>query len=275
MLKRLDGDVRYYAAQYATKGEGQTVLQLAGLLPADIRAIVQEARAGRGRTATVGALSKLGQQLNLRGSRIDTALAKLGQLSEKLRGLREEDGQAVQQGLYEVDQMANRADSREGAPSRLDLMHMLRRLCGQEAVVTFPLLTGQLLSSRGEHDLCDLCPHLSRNRVAELMQLAAATLLRSARFAYITGCCAQASGLQAELSGLRSSMASLDEMDLMAASMELSVKAATLASALSVRRYTLRPGSEAAGAAAGCVYDPRFVVFEFTANILLRQEQEC
>ena len=277
MLERLDKDVQYYAAEYASRGDGQT--QLAGMQPADIRACIEEARAKAGNAMRAGNLALKAKALLMPVSRIEPALTKLGALIDQLTKLRQDDAAAVAQGLEGIRGIAHDVDTETASRGEMELM--LRRLCGQEAVLSFPLLTAQLLSSAGKRDLLGLCPHLTEDSIEQLMQLAAATLLRSARYAYVAGCCAQATALQAELASLRGRVVQLEEQraagdlaqpafetELRAAGLELSVKASSLAAALSVKRHTVRKaeGGEYA-------YDPRFAVFEFTANVLLRAGQ--
>ncbi|KAL3900576.1 MAG: hypothetical protein SGPRY_012435, partial [Prymnesium sp.] len=251
MLMRLEDDVRAYYDEF--KKHGQSAVVLGGFQLGELRECVKEAKAGR---KGIGLLYT-------RLSRLDGLVESVGKLITSLGELRADDERCMHLGLSEISDSAHPVHS----SSRADLLSLLRRLGGLEATLTFPLLTAQLLSSRGEADLCELCPDLPRERVVGLLQIAATTLLRSARLVYVSTCMAEAQGLQSQLLDLRSDAPLLGEEDVSGVSLQLLVKASTLASKLAVTRHTVAEAGE------GWEYEPRLVVFEFTASVLLRKEQ--
>ena len=174
---------------------------------------------------------------------------------------------------------------------------------------TFPnrwaVLATHLLSSEGAAELVRLNPHLSTaRRLDSVLRLAAATMLRTSRLAYVSHCTSMARALRCDLASLR--VGSGRELG---GEHDLAIQGSALAAALSVRRYTLRPldaaeggakegvrpegvrpvacgdggegdgeaggaaGGEGGGGGGGYVYDPRFALFEFTASVFLRQTQ--
>ena len=143
--------------------------------------------------------------------------------------------------------------------------------------------------------MSELNPHLGET-LHEVFQLPAATLLRINRLAYVAPCLLQARALHAKLKQVQLAAVGMSEGQLSEIEEEIALKAATLAAALAVERHYVRqadardsggPMSPLAAAAAavrtraqledlsagGLSYDPRYLIFEFTTSIILRETQ--
>ena len=143
--------------------------------------------------------------------------------------------------------------------------------------------------------MSELNPHLGET-LHEVFQLLAATLLRINRLAYVAPCLLQARALHAKLKQVQLAAVGMSEGQLSEVEEEIALKAATLAAALAVERHYVRqadardsggPMSPLAAAAAavrtraqledlsagGLSYDPRYLIFEFTTSIILRETQ--
>ena len=175
----------------------------------------------------------------------------------------------------------------------------LRQLAGQEASVSTEYLFCLLVSSTGVSDLRSANPYVSEKEADELLDLAVAVILHANRVGQINRCMSEARGLlklletaahessAALTAGAQDGAGATEPLisALTAGATEqlisaLMLKSATLADQLLARRYYVEassPPSAADGALSSegmrLQYDPRFLLFEFTHNILLRQTQ--
>ena len=161
----------------------------------------------------------------------------------------------------------------------------LRQLAGQEASVSTEYLFCLLVSSTGVSDLRSANPYVSEKEADELLDLAVAVILHANRVGQINRCMSEARGLLRLLeTAAHESSAALTAGATEQLISALMLKSATLADQLLARRYYVEvssPPSAVMSAADGALssegmrlqYDPRFLLFEFTHNILLRQTQ--
>ena len=161
----------------------------------------------------------------------------------------------------------------------------LRQLAGQEASVSTEYLFCLLVSSTGVSDLRSANPYVSEKEADELLDLAVAVILHANRVGQINRCMSEARGLLKLLeTAAHESSAALTAGATEQLISALMLKSATLADQLLARRYYVEassPPSAVTSAADGALssegmrlqYDPRFLLFEFTHNILLRQTQ--
>jgi hypothetical protein len=157
----------------------------------------------------------------------------------------------------------------------------LRQLAGQEASVSTEYLFCLLVSSTGVSDLRSANPYVSEKEADELLDLAVAVILHANRVGQINRCMSEARGLLKLLeTAAHESSAALTAGATEQLISALMLKSATLADQLLARRYYVEassPPSAADGALSSegmrLQYDPRFLLFEFTHNILLRQTQ--
>ena len=142
-----------------------------------------------------------------------------------------------------------------------------------------------LVSSTGVSDLRSANPYVSEKEADELLDLAVAVILHANRVGQINRCMSEARGLLRLLeTAAHESSAALTAGATEQLISALMLKSATLADQLLARRYYVEvssPPSAVMSAADGALssegmrlqYDPRFLLFEFTHNILLRQTQ--
>eukprot|EP00466_Bigelowiella_natans_P015194 jgi/Bigna1/85176/estExt_fgenesh1_pg.C_20373 len=145
------------------------------------------------RTATIGS-----QAAAILGSALEK-LSKLKNLLEKLRGA---DFDAIRQGSFLVEQMANvvtatKEDSKEkkgeelkdraapadGAATNL-IAYSLEKFCGKRATASFEHIASLFLSSREAKDMQRINPFLSRSDIEKLMAAVAAVLFRCTRLSH-------------------------------------------------------------------------------------------
>lgn len=281
MLRRLEADVRHFSGQYAHER-----LHLRHLTPSDVYECVDEARDGprdaassRSPPVRTSFLESLTSGLGHAPpppSKLDDALDAVGRLIASLDVLHRDDTIAMRAGLTAATALANSAlDERS---SRADLLHHLRTLSGDEVRLSFPAVAAQLLASTADADLIALNPQLhATGRLDGLLRVAAATLLRTTRLAYVAQCRSAARALLARMQSLRERVPELPPWMLDQECRELATRSGSLATALSVQRHTLHPAPEHApyGADPSTTYgyDPRFAIFEFTASVFLREGQ--
>eukprot|EP00967_Tisochrysis_lutea_P092456 scaffold133291_cov31-Tisochrysis_lutea.AAC.7 len=153
----------------------------------------------------------------------------------------------------------------------------LRRSASLEACTSLLHIFCLLISSCGETDVLVLNPFLSLAGARETLDLVVAAILRTTRVGQINRCAHEARGLM--------SLLVRDDVDDTAgdeAASAIALKAEALAEQLLTRRhYTQR----LEGVGDHCdedghnkplaLYDPRFLLFEFTHNIVLRAAQVC
>eukprot|EP00755_Sulcionema_specki_P014189 Sspe_Gene.56011::Locus_30819_Transcript_1_1_Confidence_1.000_Length_7199::g.56011::m.56011 len=132
----------------------------------------------------------------------------------------------------------------------------LGREAGWEVAITHDMLFAALLSSQGTKDLQKLNPFLTDVQCGELLDLVAYTALHASRLG-------QLNAVHREMGALSSMVARGCSADDPAFSQKADVVASLLCQD---RCYMRREGN-------GMAYDPRFLVFEFIWNILLRRRQ--
>lgn len=284
MLDRMETDSAEYAQQVNTK----VTPQLKGF---DLHSIQTM-------------LSPSGQQHQGRGSEegqriLEENLERLGRLQTALQRLREEDLRFLQLAIPLIVEKANnllpppssssspssaaagiggsrgtRCDGMEG-PTDDDekgehgsrIAFRLRRLCGQESWIGFDYVIGSLLSSQAEHDLCKLNPFLSARDVQEILELTAVTLLHANRIGQLNRCISRNSNLIRILHW--------KDRGHPARVQAVQQTAEGLAQLLSTRRHYVKLNTISREEEKNfeLEFDPRFLVFEFTWNIVLRETQ--
>ena len=201
------------------------------------------------------------------------AEAQLKELLSELSALRDKDASCVRDALPLVLKRAN-AVPMEGVPrseQRPREIFMLRQIAGQEASVSTDFMFCLLISSGGEADLRATNPHITDEAAQELFDLAVSVVLHSSRVGQINRCVSEASGLL-KLLQPRSGSYGANPAARREAVSAITLKAQTLAENLLGRRHYIEPADASAGG-LGLQYDPRFLLFEFTHNIVLRQAQ--
>eukprot|EP01051_Picozoa_sp_SAG22_P015501 SAG22_NODE_2033_length_3106_cov_1.734952_1_plen_1010_part_01 len=135
---------------------------------------------------------------------------------------------------------------------------------GCETECWFELVVGMLLCTSGDADLMRLCPLIEGREagVQRVLDLTVGVLLTANRLGHIMRCrqmCQDVLNLLGKLSGMSSEQAVQN-----AVGQNLGLKADTLATNISCERYFIGEDRH---------YDPRYLVFEFTYNMVFRQQQ--
>jgi thiol-disulfide isomerase/thioredoxin len=196
------------------------------------------------------------------------AIQALEKLMSQLQELRALDESAVNYSIALMTQSANYVDIAGGGylGRRARTEFLLRRTAGQAAEIWPEFLFGSLISSKGELDITALNPYVPLERVDVILQLVILTMLRANRMGHISRCVGATIVLQKLMKRTleKNSMETLLPMVLQGAD--------DLADMLSSgRHYGTLLQSE--GEALKVAFDPRFLIFEFAWNILLRQKQ--
>eukprot|EP00760_Papus_ankaliazontas_P003017 PhM_4_TR11378/c0_g1_i1/m.4426 len=238
MLKRLTVDMQ----SHAKNTNENKVVKVVGLSDADVEKMAQDTAA----TAPV--------------------LANLAELERRLVALRDKDKNYVAKSIPAIESCANfvymdPAMVDEDMTSRL--LYELRRYCGQETKMWLEYLVGSLLSDCDKGEWKKLNPMLASPDFAVARNLVISMLLHANRVGH-------ANRAIIETRDLIKLVRRLNDAD---AATKLKTKAAILQKADSLaqvltaaRHYVDRVGERY------CV-DPRFLVFEFTWNIVLRKSQ--
>jgi len=258
MLGRLAADAEAFAA----KENGSAVPRCTFLLDAD-----EVLEAGGG------------------GARLEAAAAAVRGLLNDLSELRERDEAAVRDGLPMLLRRTA-AVPLEGAAEGEAFERQvfgLRQVAELQACVSPEFLFCLLISSAGEADLIATNPYLGEAEAAELLDMAVAVIMHASRVGQTNRCLSEARGLLELLRPLPAGTSEAARREIVSA---LTLKSSSLAEQLLARRhYVVESGGAEGGGAEGgggeggrpgglgLRYDPRFLLFEFTHNIVLRQAQ--
>ena len=152
------------------------------------------------------------------------------------------------------------------------------RHAGSEPTVWFEYLVTSLLSTCLESDLALLNPFLDDKQIAVLRNIVASVMFHTNRIGQINRCLLEAFDLLKLLKSLRSSASSSSSGGGVRAAdsslkQALVLKATTLASNLATKRHYLRESRRNEQNIPVFAYDPRYLVFEFSDNIVLRDTQ--
>ncbi|CAJ1357239.1 unnamed protein product [Effrenium voratum] len=185
------------------------------------------------------------------------SLDALAQLQKKVAALKESDEAAVSEALTVLLKAAGAV---EETSSEECLRYSLLRYCGQEPEVWFEFLFGTLLSGKQKEDWQTVNPFLGDQELQLLSDLAVLVMLRASRLGLLSRSLEELSRVQVQVQALEAGEP-LESRRLL-----LAQASASLAATLRSKR------AYAPGDLEGS-YDPRFLAFEFTRNLLLRENQ--
>ena len=147
------------------------------------------------------------------------------------------------------------------------LYFALRRFAGQEALMEPQFLFASTLSTTFRDDMKRLNPYIEDSDMDEILQILVGVIMRSSRIGHINRCILMAIKVQ-KLLRKADTASSKSEMN------TLRVKAEQIsqsfAKLLMTRRHFMSRSNEVKGA---WNFDPRYLIFEFTWNIILRPKQ--
>ena len=148
------------------------------------------------------------------------------------------------------------------------------RHSGGEPTIWFEYLVTSLLSTRQEFDLRLLNPFLTSPQIELLRNIIVSVMFHTNRIGQINRCLLDAFDLLKLIKALQrvaanGGGASAD----VSLKQALSLKATTLATGLATKRHYLREARRGEGNIPIFAYDPRYLVFEFSDNLILRDTQ--
>ena len=148
----------------------------------------------------------------------------------------------------------------------------LARYAGQETTIWFEFLVGILASDCAERQIRELSPLLSPVTIRRAMDLIVDVLFHANRIGQTRRCivmCREFVTMLTRFQAIAARTPNLDLSDDTSLERTILIKAEKLAQQLVMKRYYVKPDD----AATKIVFDPRFLVFEFTYNLMLRQSQ--
>ena len=198
-------------------------------------------------------------------------------LVQQLEKLRDQDAANVQSMVPLLEKVANFVDlnEKDQAKRAEKLQFVMRHEANLEPSTYTEYLFGSLLSSRSTEDLVALNPYLSNADAEALVGAVSVTVLRANRMGHVNRAIGAAVKLQSLI--LKAMQMETEERtskhDQLLANIVQACEG--LAGQLSAQRhYVHQEEKEMHGFAfTEHTYDPRFLIFEFTWNILLRDKQ--
>ena len=192
-----------------------------------------------------------------------------------MKALQVADGKMVHSVIPLLTAAANHVDApapEEGATRSLNYdakaRFLLRRGAGQEPVIWHEFLFGALLSSTAAEDLMRLNPYLDRGIAEALLDAVAVVVLRANRIGHVNRCIAGCVTLAKKLDKALQLPSHKRAEGIAVLLPNLAQASEGLAGNLSAQRHYV--GEKGNGQ---WQMDPRFAIFEFTWNIVLRKKQ--
>eukprot|EP01060_Flectonema_neradi_P006280 TRINITY_DN1420_c0_g1_i1.p1 TRINITY_DN1420_c0_g1~~TRINITY_DN1420_c0_g1_i1.p1 ORF type:complete len:4698 (+),score=1051.93 TRINITY_DN1420_c0_g1_i1:123-14216(+) len=236
MLQRLETDMKEFASQM---NDSRTP-QLRGLTTESLNNIVQQPAC----------------------QETDDLISNLGRLLTAVTQARDVDASYVEAALPALESASNYIPP--GAPD--SDVFSLRRFAGDEVRVHHEYLFGTLLSTQAHFDLQKLNPFLTNDNVDTLLHLVTYTVLHSNRLGQLNKLREELHGLISMLSSLKQGQPTGNTSGWVAA---IKQKADNVANVITQGRAFV----EFDDSTKTLTYDPKFLMFEFTWNILLRRRQ--
>lgn len=189
---------------------------------------------------------------------------RLQELLARLKELQEKDECWVMQALPHIISEMEYADPDAANDSSACHRFRLARCCRQQARLDLGFALRALLSTRGENDLLRANPFL---RDAEgILHHVFASQLYCMRLIHANRCIAGVLGLQKTLNTL---VTNPNPVDIVSSIHKLAQQSSSLATLMHAKRYSMSATAQEAEFA----YDPRFLVFEYMFQYMLRKRQ--
>ena len=212
-----------------------------------------------------------------------SAASTLKTLVAELAAIRDNDAKAINAIIPLLKQAANFVDTdrhEKGSDERRHrVAFQLKRCARQAPEVWMEFLFGSLLSSQGTQDLQKLNPYLSQRAMDTIEQLLVMVMLRANRVGQANRCLAIAATLTKLLAAAQATEPG-DARTAAGATLlpKLAQASGDLGDSLSAKRHFMVPCSDAASttessSGGSFSFDPRFLLFEFVWNLLLRRTQ--
>lgn len=195
------------------------------------------------------------------------ARAMLSTLQDKLKALRDRDQQFLAYAMPAILRTANYIETNSN--HRDNQLLLLRRFADKECSFTLDYLIASICSTTFFEEWANLNPCMSRETCEALQNEIIVTVLHASRVGHANRACEMTKDLLALLEKADRIPEHLDEVGqasfreaLVASTLQ---KADSLAAQLNANRCYLNPDS--------LEFDPRFLLFEFTWNLVLRDRQ--
>jgi thiol-disulfide isomerase/thioredoxin len=211
-----------------------------------------------------------------RRSMTQKCVHQVEELLEKLQRMRAQDTDAIQGISLLSNTVVNYIDLAAGGfEGRLARSKFVLRRAASTAAYVWPeFLFAAILSSRGEEDIRRLNPYLPRMHVETVVQLVMLGMLRANRLGHLSRCIGATVVLLQLLRG------ALDAPPAQASLPKFVQAADDVASIIAAGRHFTSavppagaPDCLSSAREMAVRLDPRFLIFEFTWNILLRKKQ--
>ncbi|CAM9179352.1 unnamed protein product, partial [Ectocarpus fasciculatus] len=207
------------------------------------------------------------------GSNVDGAISHMQTLLKTLEHLKLRDQGFVRQGIEEVVACCNaRSSISNGRAKEIPfLRHKLSIRAGMEASLAFSFISASTATSDASGNLRRYCPFMSTEEEEGLTSCALLLMMAVNRIAQVNLAMMQTRSVMKLLSSLKAALARhelLTSSTVLIIYKELASSSANLAATLSARR-------DFSSSLGGGKYevDPRFLLFEFCHNLLLRPPQ--
>jgi len=246
MLARFAKDVKIYANIHNSKKK----TYLDGLFQEDVTEILSDPR----------------------GEATDRAIEQMTALMEEMEAQRDTDAQFVDISLSYVQRVANYVQAPDEKATGKCLQYetfLLNRICNQETKIWMEYLIGSLLSTQTVMDLQKLNPYFTNERIKDVKEVLTATILKANRVGQLN----RAVDCIRKVIKILTKLQNREEKGAVTSASE---KAALVLSAekiignLCCKRYYM---DESDPETKKVCFDPRYLVFEFVWNIILRKKQ--
>ncbi len=214
---------------------------------------------------------------------INQCINELNTLILKLSSLREVDSNYIEAGipwLLGAVNVVNSSNTSEATSvhdahtedvEKSKLLFKLKRCSKQESLIYIELLLGTLISSNQIYDLKRINPFLLDDDIATLNNVIVALILHSNRVGLINRCVNDANELLKSLSKLLKVVSSDKEENQKTVIASALLNSDSLARNMISGRHYVK--SAETTEITNLSYDPRYLLFEFTWNIMLRKSQ--
>jgi hypothetical protein len=219
---------------------------------------------------------------NPSGQELAAAVAHVEGLLSALQSVYQQDLQYMQTSIENVVKAANyipgvtaRGDNNNSAPADEPTMlsrlsWALLRVANIEPKLWFEFLVASLLSSKGDEDIKFWNPFLTDTDAQEVLNLTVDSLLHTIRLGHAGRCIIETRDLLGQLKKLQTRKAAEIPPTM---AQELELKCDSLANNVAAKRTFIRPGAGSTNDVPLGAFDPRFLVFEFIHNLMLRESQ--
>lgn len=204
------------------------------------------------------------------GPGLGKAIEHVEKLFKMLHLLKVKDSTFVNSNICETLRIANSTGDKHSLRARSTFL--AARDSGHEPEIWFDYLVASLMSTKAEASLQKLNPFLSPSSVRHVLNLTVSVMMHVIRIGQTQSCIATTRRLLNLLKALRSMNAEQAEAN-PAIRHGIVLEAGQLAQNLACKRHFIKREGEKEDPTLN--YDPRFLVSEFTYNLMLRQSQVC